>query len=264
VTDQIRFDDGTAYERYMGEWSRLAGETFLDWLAPQTGLRWLDVGCGNGAFTEMIVERCAPASVVGIDPSEAQLAYARTRLAARLAQFRQGDAMALPFPADTFDAAVMPLVIFFVPDPAVGVAEMARVVSPDGIVTAYAWDMEGGGFPYQALHDEMRGLGIAVPTPPSPEASRIDSMRDLWAGAGLESVETLEITVRRTFADFEDYWMTVLGGPSVGSQLAAMAPDDLTLLRARMRTRLPTDDAGHIIYDARANAVKGCRKQAAA
>ena len=132
VTDQIRFDDGAAYERYMGKWSQLAGETFLDWLAPESGLRWLDVGCGNGAFTEMIVERCAPVSVHGIDPSEAQLAFARTRPASRVAQFRQGDAMALPFPDDTFDAAVMPLVIFFVPDPARGVAEMARVVCPGG------------------------------------------------------------------------------------------------------------------------------------
>ena len=76
VTDRIRFDDGAAYERYMGEWSRLAGETFLGWLAPRPGLRWLDVGCGNGAFTELLAGRCAPLSVHGIDPSEAQLAYA--------------------------------------------------------------------------------------------------------------------------------------------------------------------------------------------
>jgi 2-polyprenyl-3-methyl-5-hydroxy-6-metoxy-1,4-benzoquinol methylase len=69
MADQsIRFDDGAAYERFMGKWSQLAGETFLDWLAPQPGLRWLDVGCGNGAFTEMLVERCAPVSVQGIDP----------------------------------------------------------------------------------------------------------------------------------------------------------------------------------------------------
>jgi ubiquinone/menaquinone biosynthesis C-methylase UbiE len=79
LTNQIRFDDGAAYERYMGKWSQLAGEIFLDWLAPKPGLRWLDVGCGNGAFTEMLVERCAPASVQGIDPSEGQLAFARTR-----------------------------------------------------------------------------------------------------------------------------------------------------------------------------------------
>lgn len=257
MTVQIRFDDGAAYERYMGEWSRLAGETFLDWLDPKPGLRWLDVGCGNGAFTEMLVGRCAPASVDGIDPSEGQLAYARTRPAARVAQFRQGDAMALPFPDDTFDAAVMPLVIFFVPDPAGGVAEMARVVSPGGAVTAYAWDMEGGGFPYEALHDEMRGLGVAVPTPPSADASRMDALRDLWTGAGLDSVETREVTVRRTFADFDDYWTTVLGGPSVGPQLAAMEPEGLALLQTRMRARLPADAAGRINYAARANAVKG-------
>ena len=257
MNDQIRFDDGAAYERYMGRWSQLAGEAFLDWLAPEPGLRWLDVGCGNGAFTEMLVERCAPLSVHGIDPAEGQLAFARTRPAARVARFLQGDAMALPFPDDTFDAAVMPLVIFFVPDPARGVAEMARVVSTGGTVSAYAWDMPGGGFPYQALHDEMRGLGVAVPTPPSADASRVDALWELWAGAGLESVETREVTVRRTFADFEDYWATVLGGPSVGPQLAAMAPEHLTLLRARMREHLPAEAAGRITYSARANAVKG-------
>ena len=182
MNNPIRFDDGAAYERYMGKWSRLAGETYLDWLAPKSGLRWLDVGCGSGAFTEMLVERCAPVSVQGIDPSEGQLAYARKRPASRVAQFRQGDAMALPFPDNAFDAAVMPLVIFFVPDPAAGVAEMARVVCPGGIVTAYAWDMFGGGFPYEALRVEMRGLGAAVPEPPSPDASRMEALRGLWTG----------------------------------------------------------------------------------
>ena len=168
ATDEIRFDDGAAYERYMGKWSQRAGEAFLDWLAPAPGWRWLDVGCGNGAFTEMLTERCALASVDGIDPSEAQLAYARTRPALRDAHFRTGDAMALPFPDDTFDAAVMPLVIFFVPKPAKGVAEMARVVRPGGAVAAYAWDLPGGGFPYDALWSEMRAAGIPVPSPRAP------------------------------------------------------------------------------------------------
>src|SRR3954467_2773093 len=129
---QIRFDDGASYERMMGVWSRLVGDIFIDWLAPRAGLRWIDIGCGNGAFTELLVNRCAPAEVQGIDPSEGQLAFARTRPAARLARFQQGDAMALPFPDSGFDVAVMALVVFFVPDPAKGLAEMARVLRPGG------------------------------------------------------------------------------------------------------------------------------------
>lgn len=241
----------------MGKWSQLAGETFLDWLALRPGLRWLDVGCGNGAFTEMLAARCAPASVHGIDPSEGQLAFARTRPVARVAQFQKGDAMALTFPDHMFDVAVMPLVIFFVPDPARGVHEMARVVSSGGTVAAYAWDMPGGGFPYAALAREIRGLGMTVPEPPSPDASRLDAMEELWADAGLAEVETREISVQRTFADFDDYWTTVFLGPSVGPRLRAMAPEVLAHLKAVMHARLPADADGRITYEARANAVKG-------
>lgn len=113
VASQIRFEDGLSYERYMGDWSRRVGTIFIDWLALPSGLKWIDVGCGNGAFTELIIERCAPNEVRGIDPSEAQLDFARKRSAAHSAEFDHGDAIALPFPTDTFDVAIMALVIFF-------------------------------------------------------------------------------------------------------------------------------------------------------
>jgi len=205
----------------------------------------------------MLVERCAPKSVQGIDPAEGQLAYARTRLTSRVARFQKGDAMSLPFPENTFDAAVMPLVIFFVPEPAKGVAEMARVVCPGGIVSAYTWDMVGGGFPYYSLQAEMRELGFDVPVPPSPNASRIDALQELWTGTGLGAVETREMSVERTFTDFDDYWRIILGGPSVSAKLAAMTPEQLGLLKARMRSRLTADATGRITYSARANAIKG-------
>ena len=257
ATDQIRFDNGAAYERYMGKWSQLAGDLFLDWLAPAPGLRWLDVGCGNGAFTETIVARCSPLAIEGIDPSDAQLDFARTRPTLRTAKFQRGDAMALPYANATFDVAVMPLVIFFVPDPAKGVAEMARAVRGGGSVAAYAWDLPGGGFPYESLQAELRDMGFTVPMPPSPEASRIDSLHELWTAAGLQAVETKVCNVHRTFADFDDYWTTILGAPSAGATLATMSAEEIGQLKTRLRARLPADAAGRITCSAWANAVKG-------
>jgi SAM-dependent methyltransferase len=241
----------------MGKWSQRVGDVFLDWLAQASGQRWLDVGCGNGAFTELIITRCAPVSVHGVDPSEPQLAYARARSAVQAAQFHLGDALALPFPADMFDVAVMPLVIFFVPDPAKGVAEMRRTVRPGGTVAAYAWDMMGGGFPYATLQAEMRALGLVVPAPPHPEVSRIDVLRSLWADAGLEAIETQAIAVHRMFDDFEDFWLTACGAASLGPTLAAATPEERAHLQARLRACLPIEATGRITCRACANAVKG-------
>jgi len=255
--NQIQFTDGEAYERYMGLWSRLAGDAFLAWLDPRPGQRWLDVGCGNGAFTEMLAHRCAPATLDGIDPSEAQLAFARGRPALKSARFQSGDAQSLPYPDRSVDQAVMPLVIFFVPDPAKGVAEMARVAAKGGTVSSYSWDMIGGGFPYAPLMSELKAMGIEVPQAPNPQASRMADLRELWTGAGLKDVATQEIAVQRTFADFEDYWSTVLGGPSVGGKLAALSPEDTQKLRETLRARLPANAAGRITLGARAHAVRG-------
>jgi ubiquinone/menaquinone biosynthesis C-methylase UbiE len=253
----IRFDDGAGYERTMGAWSRLAGEVFLDWLAPPPGLRWIDIGCGNGAFTELLVERCGPLEVHGLDPSERQLAFARTRAATRGVAFCKGDAMALPYPESSFDAAVMALVIVFVPDPAKGLKEMVRVVRPGGTVATYGWDMVGGGFPLEPILAEMRAIGLDPPSPPQPNASRIAALRDLWTAAGLKKVETREITVHRTFADFDDFWLTNLASPSVRPVIASLTSSDAKTLKNRVRAGLATKSGGHIVVSARANLVKG-------
>src|SRR5207253_161406 len=134
-----------------------------------------------------------------------------------------------------------------------GVAEMARVVGPRGLVTAYAWDLQGGGFPYATLQEEMKTMGLSVPKPPSPEASRIEMLTELWTRAGLVSVATKSFTVERSFAAFEEYWSVILGGPSVGPTLAAMSSEDIALLQARLRTKLRADSEGRLLLSARAN-----------
>lgn len=259
MSTPVRFDNGAAYADYMGTWSQLVGEAFLDWLDPPHGLAWLDVGCGNGAFTELVAARCVPAALSGIDPSAAMLEAARGRELLRAADLQLGNAMALPHGNASFDIAVMPLVLFFVPQPTLGVAEMARVVRPGGIVAAYAWDMDGGGFPYDIVHTQMHELGIEVPSPPSPQASRLDVMQALWQQAGMDGIEVRQFSAHRTYADFAQYWSIVRGGPSVSAALGAALPAQVTELQRRLHALLPAAQDGSITCSARANAVRGRR-----
>ncbi|HEX4043023.1 MAG TPA: class I SAM-dependent methyltransferase [Xanthobacteraceae bacterium] len=254
----ILFTDGKAYERLMGRWSQIAGAKFLDWLDPPRSLNWIDVGCGNGAFTEVLIARTAPAAVTGIDPSDGQISYARTRPAAKLAQFRVADAHALPFADNNFDAASMALVITFLSDPGKAVREMARVVKPGGLVASYMWDFPGGGFPIRPLGAAMKSLGLSEPARPNVEASRRETMEAFWREAGLLAVETTVIRIRVSFADFDDFWesSTVPVGPS-GKTLAEMSPATREQLKAELRKQLPIAADGSIAYEAFANAVKG-------
>jgi hypothetical protein len=85
----------------------------------------------------------------------------------------------------------------------------------------------------------------------------MDALRDLWTGAGLHAIETREITVRRTFVDFDDFWTINLLGSTVRPTVAPMSPSDVETLKSRVRVRLPADAAGHITCLARANAITG-------
>src|SRR5690242_6329932 len=99
---RVTFDNAQAYEDFMGRWSRAIGEKFLAWLDPPNNARWLDLGCGTGAFTGLILKTCAPAKVAGIDPSPQQVEHAQAHFPQ--AEFRVGDSMALPFGDAEFDA----------------------------------------------------------------------------------------------------------------------------------------------------------------
>lgn len=256
TAEQFQFNDGAAYERFMGKWSQLAGSVFMDWLAPAAGLTWVDIGCGNGAFTELVTERCAPASIDGIDPSPAQLAYARGRTGLEAVRFVEGSAMSLPYPDAAFDVAIMALVIFFVPEPAKGVAEMVRVLRPGGMAATYAWDVTRGGFPINAILEELEALSSATLLSPSPEASRIENLKALWAEAGLEAIETKEIVVERSFASFEHFWRNAMSSRA-SALIQRLDAHTQKKLRQRVEARLPCGAGGRIAFSSRASAVKG-------
>jgi ubiquinone/menaquinone biosynthesis C-methylase UbiE len=252
------FTDGEAYERLMGRWSRLVGERFLDWLDAPKGLRWLDVGCGNGAFTEELIARCAPAAVTAIDPSEDQLAFGRTRTGAEIADFRFGDAQELTFDDGSFDVAVMALVISFLPNPEKAIAEMTRVVRPGGWVATYMWDVPGGGVPCDPIYVALETMGMTSVRPPNAVSSKREAMQKAWETAGLSSIETQVIRIPISYSSFDDFWdsNTVPIGPQ-GKLIDGMSKNAREQLRTRVREQLPASSGGRVAYEAFANAVKG-------
>jgi ubiquinone/menaquinone biosynthesis C-methylase UbiE len=251
------FDDGAAYERFMGRWSRAAGAIFLDWIAPPKEARWLDVGCGTGVFTELVLDRCSPATVIAIDPSAAQIELAHGKPVARRADFRIADAQTLPFPDDTFDVVASALVINFIPRPARALAEMRRVARPGGVLAGYVWDFAGGRSPGSLLRRAMRRIGADDPSVSGTETSRLDAVRQLFAQAGLQQITGRTIDVTVSFPDFDDFWRSQTQRSNPTSKMIAALPEsDRAKLIAAVRTELSAGPDGTFAYSARANAIK--------
>src|SRR5262245_30709311 len=190
---------GDAYEPYVGRWSRLVAREFLAWLALGPDLRWLDVGCGTGALTQTILAQANPREVVGVDPSEGFIAYARDRTRDPRAAFKTTDARGLPAAdAGGFDVAVAGLVLNFIPAPAAALAEMACAVRPGGTVACYVWDYAEGMQMMRVFWDAAVAL--------DPSARDLDEgrrfplchpepLRALFDGAGLQRTVVRAIDV---------------------------------------------------------------------
>lgn len=251
------FDDADAYERYMGQWSRAVGEKFLTWLEPPREARWLDLGCGSGAFGELITARCAPRSLSGIDPSAAQVEFARRKLPQ--ADLRVGDSMAMPFADGEFDVVASGLVLHFIPDRSKAFAEMKRVVRRGGLVAGYTWERTADfdGAPYAPLLNGMLSIGVEPTRSPTVPEAQLGGLRATAEAAGLSQIALMRIEGSYRFRDFDDYWeaQTLQVSP-VGRTAAALPEAQRERLRETLRATLPIAADGSIGYAARAVAFK--------
>jgi ubiquinone/menaquinone biosynthesis C-methylase UbiE len=254
----IYFTDGAAYDRLMAPWSRAAGKQFLDWLAVPAGLRWLDVGCGTGAFTELVLEQSGPRDVSAVDPAEDQIVHARTKPAAKRVSFRLAEAQKLPFADSEFDVAAMALVITFVPDPQQAIAEMKRVVKPGGMIGTYVWDFLGKGNTQQPLREAVEARGIPVQPQPGHVHSRLENLRAIFTGAGLNDVAVRPVEIEVSYPSFDAYWTAQTGfANTVVQHMRKMTEAQIEELKTHLREHLPRDKDGRIVYKAWANAAKG-------
>ena len=255
------WQSGAGYEGYVGRWSRRVAAEFIERLAVPAGRRWVDVGCGTGAVTQTILKLADPASVVGIDPSEAFVAFARSQVADARATFAIGDGADLPLPDACADAAVSGLVLNFVPDPIAMLAEMRRVVRPGGSVAIYVWDYADGMEIMRHFWDAAIEQDAAVRDLSESlrfEICKPDPLRAAFRGAGLTEVDIDPIDVPTVFQDFEDYWRPFLMATAPAPRHVMSLPEhDREDLRRRLQSRLPTQDDGSIHLTARAWAARG-------
>jgi ubiquinone/menaquinone biosynthesis C-methylase UbiE len=257
---RVAFDDAHAYDRYMGRWSRAIGEKFLVWLDAPENRDWLDVGCGTGAFTELVLTQAAPRTIVGIDPSPPQVEHATRTVTAPQADFRTASAIDLPFGTGAFDVVVSALVIHFLPDRPTAFREMLRVTRPGGIVGGYTWRKSPTiiDAPYGPLARAVIDIAGDVMTSPTVPEAMPDGLRATLTAEGYGDIEITTIEASQTFRDFEDYWMSQTGTfpHPVAKSVAALSDRDRERVRDLLRTALPAAADGSITYPSRATAFK--------
>ena len=252
---------GDLYEPYVGRWSRVVARDFLPWLEVRPDAEWLDVGCGTGALTQLILQLGAPRRVRGVDSSAGFVDYARGHCSDSRASFEVADAQSLPVDGAAFDAAVSGLVLNFVPHPERAAAGMRRAVREGGVVAAYVWDYAGRMELMRYFWDAAVELDPAAKA--ADEGVRFplcnpEQLAALFTGAGLREVQVRAIDAPTPFRDFDDYWTPFLSGQAPAPGYCMSLGDEArAALRERIRAKLPIRPDGSIALIARAWAVKG-------
>ena len=226
-----------AYDAFMGRYSAPLAPAFADFAAVRSGQRVLDVGCGPGALTVVLVDRLGSDCVVAVDPSRSFVDAARERHPG--VEVEQGSAESLPFDDDAFDVAIAQLVVHFMSDPVAGLREMGRVTRPGGTVAACVWDHAGGQTPIAAFWRAVHERDPGARDESSLAGAREGHLAELFRDAGLRDVEDAPVAVEVRHETFAEWWdpLTLGVGPA-GAYVAALDEAGRADVRERCRREL--------------------------
>lgn len=183
-----------SYVRDFGQAAEICAPAIVTAAGGGTGTDALDLCCGHGILARRLVD--AGLRVTGLDFSPAFLAIARKLVPE--AQFIEGDAMALPFAAESFDAVVIGCGIPHVPDPRTVLAECARVLRPGGRLAFSVWHGPERFGAFSMVFGAIQQHGDpGVSMPPGPGAHDFADAERAFAalkkvGLGAPAIETVE------------------------------------------------------------------------
>jgi len=226
-TSTYHASDGAAYEVFLGRWTKELAPLVLDFATFPPDGALLDVGTGTGSLARAMAARWPARRIVGIDASEPYIAYARTQVGASSLEYTIGDATALDHGDGAFAGTAAQLVLNFVSNANVAIGEMRRVTRSGGTVVAAVWDFRGGLVYQRLFWDTAAGLdpraGAARDRLFSGALALPDGLPKLFGAAGLTDVQRSSLTIRMTYANFDDYWQPLLGGQGpVGTYITAL------------------------------------------
>jgi len=245
---------GDAYDRFMGRYSRELAPVFADFAGIEAEQRVLDVGCGSGVLTEELARRVGAEHVAGADPSPLLEACAQRVPGAEL---KTASAESLPWPEDSFDAALAQLVVHFMSVPTVGAAEMRRVTRPGGVAAACTWDFDGGMPLLGLFWQSVRAFDAEADADSATTPFGQRELETLWQDSGLSGVESAGLEVSTRYKDFDELWGSfLLGAGPAGQHALSLSPERQTAVREEYFRRLGEPE-GSFTLDARAWAVRG-------
>jgi SAM-dependent methyltransferase len=255
------FSASADYERFMGRWSRQLAPEYIAFAGVKNGDRVLDVGTGTGSLASVLEATMTSSEIVGVDPSEAFISYAKKNAKSGRTRFETGDAQALRFQDSSFDQTMALLVMNFIPDHNKAIGEMRRVTRPQGVVSTCVWDYDAGMQMLRFFWDEAVALDPAIE--PKDERhmklSREGQLGELWNSAGLVNVQQEPVSIDQAYESFDDYWGPFLKGAGPGgAYVVSLSDERRRQLETRIRKRLLGNrENGPFVLKARARCVRG-------
>jgi ubiquinone/menaquinone biosynthesis C-methylase UbiE len=233
----------SAYDRYLGRWSRLTVPDLLAAAGITQGLRVLDVATGTDEAAAMAVPIVGDTGfVVGADISLEMVKSAQVRLDAPLYWPVNADGRALPFEDGAFDAVVCQLGLQFFPDPAAGLSEFRRVVRSGGMVAVCVnatpdrlpmWGNLSDALDRFLTQEQRNVLAMSWSL---ADRARLEG---LFNDAGFQDIRVEQVRREGTIDGFDDYWAPIEEGVGqIPQTYRALDAADRRAVREEVRARL--------------------------